>query len=135
MFLYPVLVLLVMSHFWWSKFFLLHLNSYLVVTILSHLLHIFWLALSIEKIKVFLKYTLKKKIPDANIFPDKFCPVSGFAIKLPFFQIFFNPSFRYSQIDPFSWSPMSMMSPGCTDPVFLAGIRFSKNLIFEVYTC
>ena len=77
----------------------------------------------------------KKKIPGANFFPDKFSPVSGFAIKRQFFQIFFNKSFRYSQIDPFSWSPMSMMSPGCPVPVFLAGIRFSKNLIFEVYKC
>ena len=54
----------------------------LVVTILHYLLHIFGLTFPIEKLKAFLKSAHKKKIPDVNIFQDKFCPVSGFAINM-----------------------------------------------------
>ena len=79
------------------------LNSYsVVVTNLSHLFHIFGMALYFENIKVHLKSTLKQKIPDTNFFPDKCGPVSGFAIKWLLFRIFHNPSFRFAQFDHFS---------------------------------
>ena len=52
------------------------------------------MVLHIENIKVCVKSTQKMKIFDANFFPDKFGPVSGFVPDWSILVIFFNPAFR-----------------------------------------
>ena len=94
-----------------------------VVTNLHHLAHIFGLTLSIIKnIKVFLKSTLKKKISDTNFFPDTFCPVSGFAIRLQFSSTHHSGTLK----------SMHFHDPPCQWCLPDARFRFSKNLIFKV---
>ena len=93
--------------FWSRKiYFLRDLNSYSVVTILSHLFHNFGYTLYFENIKVLLKCTLKNGIPGEKNFPDRFCPVSGFLLKYLVSCIFIKISFRYTQFMDFLWSHM-----------------------------
>ena len=66
-------------------------------------------------------------------FPDKICPGSGFYLNHPVSYIFFKRTCRYNQNNALWWSHIFWMSPGHPDPVFWTKIRFSKNLIFEIY--
>ena len=73
------------------------------------------------------------KIFVEKLFPDKFCPVSGFVPNCPDSWIFFNPWFRHAQNEDLWWSPMSPMFPGRPDPVFAQNPVFQKLYIWSLY--
>ena len=59
----------------------------------------FFVRLSGFSKSAYLESTCYGEFPDAKIFPDKFCPGSGFALNSPFSDIFHNLSHMYIQSD------------------------------------